>query len=319
MARSPGNRPPAVPQLPTYPAPILPPAVAQPEVDYMGAFTSALGASRAGVERQFTSALADIAQREGLAQQAVGQLPSQLTNIYQQGDANVMTAAAGLDSAQQASGLTSYLPAGAQMSPLTAARTNDLSSRQADVPLLQLAVQNESNRQRGAVSQAQAASAGESQGQLASFYADMAKMQAQRQYDSADRDVERYTLADERNYADRVRKDEQSFTLRLRDLESTNDIDKITGLSVKEVNNIRRSRDYRAALESTRDTYKEQNRGIFGIGGAVGWKDKSGHKPKQGVALGEELYKKYRYKPQLLKVIATDIPEVAAYMATFGS
>lgn len=305
------------PPVPGAPAPSLP----QPEIDYMQMFQSALGASRAGVERQFTMALGDIAQREGLAGQALGQLPGQLSTIYQQGAAGNAAATKSLDAAQKASGLQSFMGAGAQMAPLAAAQSNDLAARQADVPLLQLAVQTETNRQRGAVRQAQASAAAESQGQLASFYADMAAQQQGRRYDEADRTAARQAeledMASERSYADRTRREDRSFELRMRRLDKSaaDERDPETGLTFSEADSVRRSKDYKDALDGLKDTHKSKNRGVLGVGGLFGWKDESGSKP----LTAEQLYNKYRHKPKVLKVLAQDIPELAAYIVNLGA
>lgn len=290
---------------PAAPAAAPAPALPQPEIDYMSAFQSALGASRAGVERQFTMANADIAQREGLTNQAVGQLPGQLSSIYQQGDANLMLGAKGLDDAQKASGLASYMSAGAQMQPLAAARTNDLSGRQADVPLLRLATQTEFNRQRGAVDQARAQAAADQQGQLASFYADMAKSQA-------DRAANQASTADDHAYQDKVRHEDQDFQLKLKALDGTtaSNIDEATGLTKKRVEDIRNSSRYKDAVDDMKDTRSKSGGLNFGPL-HVGQKS-SGHK----AMTAEEIWQKYRAYPQLLKVLMRDYPDVAAFIAT---
>lgn len=294
---------------PAAPAPAhaLAPAAAPAPVDYTSAFNDALGAQRAGIERQFSMALGDISQREALAGQAVGALPGQLSSIYKQGSDNVGAATKSLDSAQQASGLRSFMPAQAQMAPLAAASSNDLAARQADVPLLQLAMQTEMSRQRGAVGQARIGSMADVDAQQASYLADLARAQAGQGLDQS-------SVADERLYQDKVRKDEQNFQLKLRKLDAGGDsVDPETGLSSKQITSIRKSQRYKDALSSLHDTHRKT--GGFGIGPVkIGQKSK-GHKP----ASGEEIYKKYRAYPQVLKVLIKDIPELAAYVAGLGA
>lgn len=145
---------------------------------YADAFNASLARSRSGIEQQFQSALQDISQREGLANQAVGLLPGQVQGVYDRGDANLTQAQGALDSAQQAANLTSYAPASAQMAPILAARGQDLAARQADVPLLQLGTQQAFSQQRGSLNQARLGAMGDLDSEERSFTAQRAGQEA---------------------------------------------------------------------------------------------------------------------------------------------
>lgn len=143
----------------------LPPGIAAPPVDpsaqmqqppdpndqWLSAYQDALGASRGNIEAQYGAALNEIAQREGLTSQAIGQLPGQLNDIYAPAQAQVGQLSQTLADAQNKSGLTALVPAGAEAAPIQAAMTGSLASRQADVPLLNLAAQGEFSKQRQSV------------------------------------------------------------------------------------------------------------------------------------------------------------------------
>lgn len=157
------------PSLSTFAAP----APAQP--DYERQFQSALDQTQAGIASQYGSALSDINAREGLANQAVGLLPGQVTDIYGKGAASLAQQTGALDAAQKASGLTSYMGAGAETAPLQAAIAQDQSARLADVPLLQLGTAAQFQGQRGALQQARSQA-------TSSASADAANAAAQRQF-----------------------------------------------------------------------------------------------------------------------------------------
>lgn len=313
---------PVAPPRPPAPAPVRPARAPQPApaapapnpVNYGSAFEGALGAARSSIAQQFQLALSDVAKREAAAGQAVGALPGQLGTIYQQGQSSINNATGALDSAQAASGLRSFMPAQAQLAPLAAASANDQAARLADVPLLQLAMQTEMGRQRGALNQARLGAEGEIEQQRASYLADMARLQASQQAEAQqrafDREAGRTSTAEERAYQDRVREDEQNFALRLRRLEGkTADVDQETSLSQQEVSRIRQSKRYKDAFASLRDTSKKS--GGFGIGPFKIGEKTTGQKP----ATPEEIYKKYRSYPKVLKVLIKDMPELAAYVA----
>lgn len=142
------------PEMPNGPglAPAL--GVAAPGVpNYADEYQRAMTAASAGIANQFHMALSDIAQREGLAQQAVGQLPGQLNQVYSAGAANMMTGAASLDAAQKASGLNSFMGAGAQMAPLSAAMGENKATAMSSAPLLALAVKTQMANERAALEQ----------------------------------------------------------------------------------------------------------------------------------------------------------------------
>lgn len=370
-------------------------------------FKQALEASRAGVVKQFELALSDINQREGGANQAVGQLGGQVSTIYQQGQQAMTQNAQNLDAAQAASGLKSFAPASQSLAPLQAAGANDLAARQADIPLLQLAVQGEFGRQRSALGQARTGAEEALGAEERGYLQSLAQVDRNRSWDKFLVDDERshqndllgdqrkredflvndqrkndqYKTIDERKnqekvtagersfaermskldqdfqarqsaadrahsaglaaaarsasageaaagraaadrraaedrvYNDRVRHEEQGFALTLRELDRIAEVkgtrqqrDSVTGLKQTEINKIRQSKDYKAVLESLRDTKKSSG---FGP-----WRNDSGH----GAAKPEDIYKKYRSRPAVLKVLVSDIPELAAYMAgEFGA
>lgn len=117
------------------PAPVAGP---KPLTDYAKQYEASLVASRAGIEHQLGAALADINAKEARAREATGLLPGQLKGIYDTGNAGLAASAHSLDTAQQASGLQSFMGADAQLAPLHAAIAGDSAARQADVPLLNI-------------------------------------------------------------------------------------------------------------------------------------------------------------------------------------
>lgn len=156
-----GSGPARTPVAPPQAAPAPVPAPSAPGPDYNALYQQALASSSAGVGQQFDLALRDIASREGSANQMVGMLPGQLGTIYNQSGQSLQHATGALDSAQQASGLRSFMSAGDQMQPLIAAGANDRAAHLSSVPVLGLAVQSAFGQQRSEVEQARAAAESE--------------------------------------------------------------------------------------------------------------------------------------------------------------
>lgn len=126
---------------------------ADPNVDYQAAYQAALGESQANIEAQYSAALAELANREGIANQAIDQLPGNLNAIYEPAQASMNQTSQALYQAQQASGLTPFLPQGAEAAPIQAALSGALASRQADVPLLKLSAAGAASQARQSLDQ----------------------------------------------------------------------------------------------------------------------------------------------------------------------
>lgn len=151
--------------------------------DYAAQYEQSLAAQRATIAHQIASALADINQQEAGAHQAVGLLPGQLNTIYDTGNASMAQSAGALDAAQKASGLTSYMGAGAQMAPIQGAIGADRAARQADVPLLNIGLAQAAAAQHAALQQASLGAYSQVDQQQAQFAHDqMVAQQAQQQH-----------------------------------------------------------------------------------------------------------------------------------------
>lgn len=246
--------------------------------DYASQYANALNQSRAGIEGQFRAALGDIAAREKAVQPVLQGLPGQLSQIYGSGDAATQQATTALDQAQAASGTPSFMSAGAQIAPVAAARATDLASRQASVPLINLAVQQQFANQRAALNQ-------ERLGQLAGI-------------DNANTD--RLARLQELDYRNKLAND--SAIVRAAAVPETPNKD--TGLTPTQEADIRNSKEYKQALSDLADT-TVTSKGFLGIG--------KGKKTK--VADLAMLYKKYEASPQLLKVLGKDNPRYGAEIA----
>jgi hypothetical protein len=264
----------------------------QPPPDYGAAYRQSLENARSGIQRQFALALGDIAQRESAAGQAVGTLPGQLQSIYAQGGSGLANAAAALDAAQKASGVTSFMGANAQLAPLRAAIGQDLAARQADVPLLRLAMQTEFARQRAGLQNARIGAEQDLAAEARQYALEQARRQQERQYQLAD-------LADQRRYEERQTNRDFLRQLALRNFDLAaqrrSERDPDTGLTVAEMESVRQSAPYRYAVQLMRE-------GEYRADG----------KRKQVSAEG--IYSRYRTNPRLLKVLAADFPEIAAFV-----
>ncbi len=267
-------------------------------MDYDAAFRNALESSRSGVTKQFELALGDIAQREAAAGQGLSMLPGQVTDIYSRGDANVGQGVASLDAAQQASGLSSFMGAGDQLAPLQAAMQGDLAARQADVPLLQMAMQADANRQRGALQNARLDAMSGIDSQLSNYYLQGADRQAsqsfQRERDLVDAEQALY-----------LRELDEQKAMRLKDYDaqlkqgtnsSSGQIDRDTGMTYGQMDAVRQTPAYKVALSYLSGNYAPQDSN------------------KQRALLPEEAYAMYAGNPQLLKVLATDNMGLSAYI-----
>lgn len=163
------------------------PAAAAPAKlgDYASQYEQSLAASRADIEHQIGSALADINAKEGRSQQAVGLLPGELKGIYAAGNAGLDQNAAALDSAQKASGLTSFMGAGAQLAPLRSAVAADSAARQADIPLLNIGLAQQAASEHAALQQQRLASYADLDNQQRQFLATQAQQAAGYAHDNA--------------------------------------------------------------------------------------------------------------------------------------
>lgn len=133
-----------------------------------------LDASRAGVVGQFGKAFADLARREQAANQAVNMLPQQNQRVF--GDAQGALSEIGnaYAAAMRNAGGPNFFQPNTVMAPLSSVVRQNLASRQADVPLLRIGVQDAFARTRGALEAAQAEAAQEA----ARFSASMAAQRA---------------------------------------------------------------------------------------------------------------------------------------------
>lgn len=163
---------PAAPAAPTAAAPA-------PWAAYDQQYEASLANSRAQIERQLSSAIADLDAKGQLAQGQVGLLPGQVNDIYAQGGQNIDTGAKALDAAQARTGLKSFATGAEQMAPLQAARSGDQSARIADVPLLSMGVTAETNRQRGALQQARLGADAQLEGERRSYLSQRADTERQ--------------------------------------------------------------------------------------------------------------------------------------------
>lgn len=147
--------------------------------DYASQYEQSLAASRQQIEHQIGAALADINAKEARSSQAVGLLPGQLNTVYDQGNASLAAGTHALDAAQHASGLQSYMGAGAQMAPLAAAVAGDRSSRMADVPLLNIGLAQQAASEHSALQQQRLAAYADLDNQNRQYLMSQAQQQAQ--------------------------------------------------------------------------------------------------------------------------------------------
>jgi hypothetical protein len=167
--------------------------------DYAAQYEASLAAQRATIAHQIASALADINQQEAGGRQAVGLLPGQLNTIYNTGNASMAQSAGTLDAAQKASGLQSYMGAGAQMAPVAGAIAADRAARQADVPLLQIGLAQAAAAQHAALQQASLGAYGQVDQQQAQFILAQQQAQAAAQQHAAD---QRFAMQQQQTGAD---------------------------------------------------------------------------------------------------------------------
>lgn len=153
---------------------------------YREAYQAALAQSQSTIEAQYGAALDEIAKREGLAYQAVDMLPAQYEAIYGPAQQATTDASNAIHQAQQASGLTPLLPAGAEAAPIQAALSGALANNQSGVPLLRLGVGGEIGKQRDNVNQQRASALTELAMQRAQYETSLQEMLLQRQWDAAD-------------------------------------------------------------------------------------------------------------------------------------
>lgn len=213
--------------------------------DYEQQYRDAMSQTGAGIERQFRMAMEDIAQRERAAGEALGLLPGQVNELYDQGNAGLANAISSLDSAQAASGLNSFMGAEPMMAPLQTAMGMDRTARLADVPLLQLAQQTEFARQRGGLGNARLEAEQQMQAEERQFLRDM-----------MDRDYERQLLNERWSREDAMRDEDWQRELSLygiqQEAEEASGPDPLgSGLSRAEADTIRQSPAYRYAINSS--------------------------------------------------------------------
>lgn len=259
------------------------PGLAAPAApNYADEYQKALAASSAGIANQFHMALSDIAQREGLAGQAVGQLPGQLNQVYNAGNANMMTGAASLDAAEKSSGLNSFMGAGAQMAPLSAAMGENKATAMSGVPLLALAVKTQMANERGALEQAHQSALADLAGQNLGFLSDQAKTANAQQYQTtAANQQHQWDVQGQRNQLDQQ--------LTLAQLANDSRVEPKTNMTIGEINQIKQSPQWQMV----------QNYLTQGIASG-----KSGYR----TASLKDIEKSFGGVPNLMKVVALEYP-----------
>lgn len=258
-----------------------------PPVNYEAEYGKLLDQSRSNITQQYGMALSDIAAREQAAGQATGMLPGQLSSIYGAGQAQLGQAATSLDAAQGASGLHSYMSAADQMAPQQAAQSADLTNRQADVPLLQLANQTQANNQRAGLAQAQLSDQNSLDSEQRGYLQQMGMAQTQRDW---------------------AKQDAASAT------------DPTTGLTLDETHLIRSSPEYTSALQQLQGPTEDSARASYAQLGSHPSLDQIAKLKKQldqqtAAASPAVIYSKYRSNPTLIKQLANDDPGFAAFVA----
>lgn len=253
--------------------------------NYADEYQKALAASSAGIANQFHMALSDIAQREGMANQAVGLLPGQLNDVYNASGANMLNGAASLDAAQKASGLSSFMPAGAQMTPLSAAMGENKATAMSGVPLLALAVKTQMANERGALEQAHQSAIAQLASQNLGNISDQAKTANAQAYSTQQNNQQhQWDVQSQQNQL------HQQLTLA--QLANDSRVEPKTNMTIGEINAVKQDPTY--------------TRAINWISGRAGDPNGDG-KAKPTVA---NLQKAFQGQPNLLKVLQLEFPDL---------
>lgn len=136
---------------------IPPPPGAAAGPDYLSMFNQSLGQSRSAIQSQLQAALGDIANSQGRANQAIGQMPGQLNALYGAAQGQMNSDAGYLQQQLNGSGALSgfTMPSqGAYMQPVHAALSNTEAYNQGEVPLLQLGANDSFAKLRSSANQA---------------------------------------------------------------------------------------------------------------------------------------------------------------------
>lgn len=115
---------------------------------YDQAYQQAMATARANITQQIGNALNEISTRQGATHQALGLLPGQIGANYDAARASVQQGSQAAAAAQQAAGVTSFLPQGAEMQPGLAAIDASNAGAQAGVPVFGISLDNAFSKQR---------------------------------------------------------------------------------------------------------------------------------------------------------------------------
>lgn len=257
------------------------PATDEPAVDpYALLFEQSRSAARAGIDAQIAAAMGNISARESAAQEMAGGLPAQIQALYAQGASGLGNAVASLDAAQQASGLTSFMGAEAQMAPLQGAIQMDQTARLADVPLLKQAIAGQASAERGALNQ-----------RRMELETELNRERESRMFDLLMREDDEKRRRDERleNRQWSLQDARLQRAWQMGDARAAAEMerDPETDLTRAEIESTRSSSAYKYVLARMRGEAKSEP------------------------LSPEEIVQKYRGNPTLLKVLAKDIPGVA--------
>lgn len=107
---------------------------------YMDAYQQSLNQSRSQINQQLQQALGQIAQQQQAANQAVGTLPGQFSDVYGKSQNALNQYSNQLDAAQKASGIGSFAPESSYMAPVQQAMSGSLDFLKSEVPMMQLGV-----------------------------------------------------------------------------------------------------------------------------------------------------------------------------------
>lgn len=150
----------------------------QAPVDYTTQFQNALTQARGNINQQLMAAMGDIQNSQAAAGQALGTLPGAINQSYGQALGTMGNAENMIEAAQKKSGVGSLTPLQSYMQPVDAAIHGSEAAAQANVPLLQVAIQQQTAQQRAAAQMAAMGDMGGLNQQLMSFYGQQAGQEA---------------------------------------------------------------------------------------------------------------------------------------------
>lgn len=171
------------------PAPAPAPAAAPPSAlsaatapqaapDYMALYQQGLQQAKSGISQRLQGDLGYIQQQQGLAGQAIGQLPGGINAAYGQAQTSDQNAENAITAAQKSSGVGSLMPLGSYMAPVNAAIAGTQTADLQNVPLLQVAASQQADQERAAAMQGASQDQSALQAQQQDFYNQMAQQQA---------------------------------------------------------------------------------------------------------------------------------------------